>query len=114
MSADLNSILQTMVANPGQGMSAVATQALMSQFADDDPTASLLTAYLTQRKAATVQEEDPDKDSVREAEQCALELERARTRSQKTAAAVGELREQIEKLFAELETLRERNDTLAE
>ena len=114
MSADLNSILQTMVANPGAGMGAAATQALLSQFADDDPTTNLLATYLSQRNAAAQREEKPDEETEREAAECAAELARLRERSERSAAAVHELRDRIEQLFAELETLRERNDALAQ
>lgn len=113
MSADLNSILQAMVTNPGQGISAAATQALLSQVTDDDPTMNLLTAYLAQRDTTTQREEVSEETNAHETAACAAELERARERSEKSAAAVRELRDRIEELFAELELLRERNDALA-
>jgi hypothetical protein len=114
MSADLSSILQTMVANPGEGMSAAARQALFSQFAEDDPTVNLLATYLSQRDSNGNGGADADTASAKEGAACAAELDRAREQSEKSAAAVRELRDRIEKLFAELETLRERNDSLAQ
>jgi hypothetical protein len=114
MSADLNSILQAMVANPGQGITGVATQTLLSQFSDDEPTMSLLATYLAQRNAATEREEVTEEKTANDTAECNAELERARERSEKSAAAVRELRGHIENLFAELETLRERNDALAQ
>jgi hypothetical protein len=112
MSADLNSMLQTMIANPG-AMEAAATQALLSQFADDDPTANLLATYLSQRNATAQREEQPEEEIESEAAECAAELATLRERSDSSAAAVRELRDRIETLFAELEILRERNDALA-
>ena len=114
MSADLNSILQSMIANPGQGTTAAATQALLSQFSDDDPTVNLLTTFLAQRNASTEREEVTEEKAANETAECNAELERARERSEKSAAAVRELRDHIESLFAELEMLRERNDALAQ
>jgi hypothetical protein len=113
MSADLNSILHSMVANPGQGITAAATQALLSQFSDDDPTMNLLATYLAQRDTSTQREEESEETTANETAECAAELERARERSEQSAAAVRELRDRIEELFAELEVLRERNDALA-
>jgi hypothetical protein len=113
MSTDLNSILQSMVTNPGQGINAAATQALLSQFTDDDPTMNLLATYLTQRDASTHRAEVNEETTANETAECTAELERARERSEKSAAAVRELRDHIENLFAELEMLRERNDALA-
>ena len=112
MSADLSSILQSMVTNPGQGMTGAATQALLSQFTEDDPTMNLLATYLSQRDASA-QREETEEGIANDNAKCAAELERARERSEKSATAVRELRDHIEKLFAELEILRERNDALA-
>lgn len=114
MSADLNSILQMMVANPGQGMDAAARQALLSQFAEDDPTLNMLATYLSQSGSASDDEKESADDHSIDKANCAAELHHARERSEQTAEAVRELREQIEKLFAELEMLRERNDALAQ
>lgn len=114
MSADLNSILQAMVTNPGQGMTAVATQALLSQFTEDDPTMNLLTSYLAQREASSHHDETTEENIANDTAKCAAELERARERSEKSAVAVRELRDRIEQLFTELEMLRERNDALAQ
>ena len=114
MSADLNSILQMMVANPGQGMNAAARQTLLSQLAEDDPTLNMLATYLSQSGSASDREEESPSHTTIETADCAAELQRARERSEQTTAAMRELRERIETLFAELEMLRERNDALAQ
>src|SRR5882724_5322204 len=108
MSADLNTILEALTAGPGQGMGAVTPQALLAQMAEDNPTVNLLTKYFNQRQEqASEREESTIEQENAELSECSGELERAQVRTIETAGAVRELREKIETLYAELESLRE-------
>ena len=113
MSANLNTILEALTAGPGQGMGALTPQALLAQMAEDNPTVGLLTKYFSQRQEQAGKSETSAVEESDELSEYSTELERAGTRTVETAEAMRELRERIEKLYAELETLRERNDSLA-
>jgi hypothetical protein len=115
MSADLNTILETLTAGPAQGMGAVTPQALMAQMAEENPTVALLAKYFSQRQEqANNSEASGVEDEPNELSQSSAELERAQARTIESAGALRDLREKIERIYAELETLRERNDSLAE
>lgn len=112
MSTDFdNSLLQALAGGNGNQMSALIPQMLAAQLGEDHPTIDLFSKYLAMRQA---QESKPADEKESEGlDEYSAELERAQTRSARTAEAVQELREKIEKLYAELETLRQRNDFLA-
>src|SRR5438552_6674011 len=113
MSADLNTILEALTAGPGQGMGAVTQQALLAQMAEENPTVDLLTKYFNQRQEQVSKSETSAVEESDELSEYSTELDRAETRTIETTEAMRELRERIERLYAELETLRERNDSLA-
>ena len=96
---------------------------LLSQLDNQDPSVAMLAKYLAQPPEA---EDDDDEDELLETdelEQEALELEfeqQARTleatesRLHSVTQVARQMREKLDDIYAELEELRERNDSLAE
>jgi hypothetical protein len=116
MSSDLDSsLLQALATRNGSDMSALIPQMLAAQLGEDSPAADLVSKYFALRQQAEERKSElpANEEESEMLEQCSAELEGARSRSARTAEALRELREKIESLYAELETLRQRNDSLA-
>lgn len=78
--------------------------------ADSDPAVGLVARYLAQSQA----ESDESADEEYEEEILEQRTELDKTRAEERARAFQRLRQTMEQMYRELETLRERNDTLAE
>jgi hypothetical protein len=103
MSADPYSLLLESF-NAGSTGGADAQQQLLAQMGETDPRIGLLSKYLASRREAEV-ETDADEDVSASVE--ALEREKERQE------AMCSLQRVARSMYAELERLRERNDTLA-
>ena len=94
MSQDISSLLlQSLASGAGPGP---ATEAILAQLGDEDPTMSAIVKYLAQPQPEQEQRQSGE-------ESPAPEMSRA----------IQVLRRKVDQMFAELEELRGRNDTLA-
>jgi len=111
MSTDLNTVLEALAAGDGQQMDSFTPQALLAQMAEENPSVALLAKYFNQRQEQVNREAaEPENTALPEYSD---QLQRAHADTVETAEAMRELRERIAALYAELEMLRERNDSLA-
>jgi hypothetical protein len=110
MSTEFDTILEALTAGDGQREN-FTPQALIARMAEDNPTVALLAKYFSQRQDQA--ENESAEAEIAELPEYSDQLERARTDTLKTAEAIRELRERMDRVYAELETLRERNDSLA-
>lgn len=114
MSTDFNnSLMQAFASGNGNPMSALIPQVLAAQLGEDNPTVDLLNRYFAQQAEKSIRESSVDENEHQELLKDAAELERAQTRLAEMREAMRDLRDKIEKVYAELETLRQRNDLLA-
>jgi DNA repair exonuclease SbcCD ATPase subunit len=111
MSTDLNTVLEALAAGDSRQMDSFTPQALLAQMAEENPTVALLAKYFNQRQEQ-VNTEAAEQENT-ELPEYSDQLQRAHADTVETAEALRELRERIEAVYAELETLRERNDSLA-
>jgi hypothetical protein len=104
----LNDMLSRLRSAPGADPQQSVSD-LLSQVGDGNPIASLLASQLAQSQTSSAKHESPVIEAeFREADAVATEQA-----AQASENAVRELRRQVESMFAELKTLRERTDTLA-
>lgn len=104
-------LLEALVAQAG-GAEGSGVLEMLSQLggADSDPALGLIARYLAQSQA----ESDETSDEEYEEELLEQQTELDRARAEERARAFQRLRQTMEQMYRELETLRERNDTLAE
>jgi hypothetical protein len=128
---DLHPLLEMLATNAGpngtallgalrsnsNGNQSPTMQELLAQIGSSNPTASLIIKYLADQRAKEQSEEQPIRDVTPELVQESSQDVRLQDNDlghlEDSSAALSELREQVESLFAELKQVRERNDALA-
>ncbi len=111
MSMDISSILLEAITN----RSSINPAMLLAQMEDADPTIGLIAKYMAQRQAEERESKSSDEEEDElELAECSDKLDRTHEQSVERARALRELRRNVESMYAELEVLRDRNDSLAE
>jgi hypothetical protein len=108
---DSHALLETLVAQAGAGTGVNVQELLLSQLGDTDPTVSLIVRYLAGQSEQA--NSGSSSDDGEESDDLAFPSESGDARSEDRVRAFRRLRETMENMYEELETLRNRNHDLA-
>jgi hypothetical protein len=111
VAGDTRALLETLAAQAATGTGINAQELLLTQLGDADPMVSLVARYLAGQSQQA--DSEPSTDNEEELDNHAFFSDPDEARLEDRAHAFGRLREAMENIYGELETLRKRNQDLA-